>query len=226
VSASVTMNRPDVDGERADNRAHRDQIVATTLFREALERDCAEARAYAAGFVKTLGPGGQTWENIAPLIWNGWAVRHDQICVPLHDWRLSWPAAQDGWRGAGGAFDPPPPTIETPPVELIVPAVGAHVFDAFGEPAGRVKAVRDSDFHLARPLTRDVYVPFSAIIWPGRETLRIGVPNAKVGEMGWERPKLLGLFGGNPPNAELSNSVPTRDTPASARASQSGAEQT
>jgi hypothetical protein len=73
-----------------------------------MDRDCHEVRAYAAGFVKILGPGGQTWENMAPLIRNGWAVRHDQmICVARHDWRLSWPAAREGWRDAGGAFDPP-----------------------------------------------------------------------------------------------------------------------
>jgi hypothetical protein len=59
-----------------------------------------------------------------------------------------------------------------------------------------VKDVRDGDFLLGRPLARDVYVPFSAIRWSGRSTLRIGVPNAQLGAMGWERPKLLGLFGG------------------------------
>jgi hypothetical protein len=70
------------------------------------------------------------------------------------------------------------------------------VFDAFGEPAGRVKDVRDRDFLLGRPLARDVYVPFSVILWPGKRSLRIDVANAELGAMGWERPKLLGLFGG------------------------------
>jgi hypothetical protein len=177
-------------------RDSHDQAVGQPWLQEAIERDRREVRAYAAGFVKTLGAGGQTWENMAPLIRNGWAVRHDQVCVARHDWRLSWPAARDGWREAGGAFDAPLPPMEIPPIELVIPVIGAHVYDAFGEPAGRVKAVRDADFLLARPLARDVYVSFSAIIWPGREALRIGVPKARIDEMEWERPKLLGGFDG------------------------------
>jgi hypothetical protein len=42
-----------------------------------------------------------------------------------------------------------------------------------------------------------VYVPFNAIRWSGQSMLRIGVPNAQLGAMGWERPKLFGLFGGS-----------------------------
>jgi hypothetical protein len=195
MTDTAVIDRHWTDGKGNNGRTSRDSRDdrAAQPLREALERDRAEVRAYAAGFVKTLGPGGQTWENMAPLIRHGWAVRHDQICVSRHDWRLSWPAARHGWRDTGGAFDPPAPSIETPPVELIVPATGAHVYDAFGEPAGRVKAVRDGDFLLARPLARDVYVPFSAIIWPGRDGLRIGVPKAKMTTMGWECPSLLGV---------------------------------
>jgi hypothetical protein len=179
----------------APSRETHDQAVGQPWLKEPIDRDRREVRAYAAGFVKALGPGGQTWENMAPLIRNGWAVRHDQVCVARHDWRLSWPAAREGWHEAGGAFDPPLARKEIPRLELIIPAIGAQVYDAFGEPAGRVKAVRGGDFLLARPLARDVYVPFSAIIWPGRETVRIGVPNVQVGEMQSERSKLLGFFG-------------------------------
>jgi hypothetical protein len=68
------------------------------------------------------------------------------------------------------------------------------VFDAFGEPAGRVKPTRDRDFLLDRPLARDVYVPFSAIRWTSPGSVRIAVSNAQLGVMGWERSKLLGLF--------------------------------
>jgi hypothetical protein len=195
-----TSRQATTDGERIGRATPRDTrdgaVVGRPWLAEALERDRAEARVYAAGFVKTLGPGGQTWENMAPLIRNGWAVRHDQNCVSRHDWRLSWSAAREAWREAGGAFDRPAPPTETPSVDLIIPTTGAHVYDGFGEPAGRVKAVRDGDFLLARSLARDVYVPFSAIVWPGREALRIGVPNAQIGEMNWERPKVLGAFGG------------------------------
>jgi hypothetical protein len=196
------MERVGTPGERngqAPVGVARDQAVESPVP-PGEERDCAEARAYGAAFAKALGPGSPTWEAMGPLVRHGWASRHDQVCDARHDWRLSWPAVRDGWREAGGAFDPPPPatTTEMPAAELILPESGAHVFDAFGEPAGRVKGVRDSDFLLGRPLARDVYVPFSAIRWPGQRSLRIGVANAQLGTLGWERPKLFGLFGGNP----------------------------
>ena len=202
MSAGLMLERVGTPGERIGQPPAgeaRDQAVGSPAVRSAEERDRAEARAYGVAFVKALGPGSPTWETRGPLVGAGWASRHDQSCDPRHDWRLSWPAVRDGWRQAGGAFDPPPPptTTDTPTPELIVPAPGAHVFDAFGEPAGRVKGVRDGDFLLGRPLARDVYVPFSAIRWSGRSTLRIGVPNAQLGAMGWERPKLFGLFGGS-----------------------------
>jgi hypothetical protein len=163
------------------------------------QHDWAEARAYGAAFVKILGPGSPTWENLGPLARNGWASRHDQSCDKRHDWRLSWSAVREGWREAGGAFDLVPRATKSDVclTEPIAPARGAHVFDAFGEPAGRVIAVRDGDFLLARPLARDVYVPFSAIRWPGRLSLRIGVPNAQLGSKPWKQPKLLGLFSGS-----------------------------
>jgi hypothetical protein len=195
MSFGIVSERAAPRSEPVPAGSSHDDPFLSTWFREALERDRAQARLYAAGFVKTLGPGSPSWENMAPLIRSGWAVRHDQLCISRHDWRLSWSAAKDGWHDAGGPFDPPRPPTETPPVELIVPARGAHVYDAFGEPAGRVKAVRETDFLLGRPLARDVYVPFRAIIWPGRQSLRIGVPHARVGAMGWEPSKLFGLFG-------------------------------
>jgi hypothetical protein len=164
------------------------------------ERDRADARAFGAAFVKALGPGAPTWEASSPQVRDGWAGRHDQLCTPRHDWRLTWPAVREGWREAGGAFDSPVPDRELPwsSHEAVESAPGAHVYDAFGEPAGRVKTVRDEDFLLARPLARDVYVPFSAIRWPGRTALRIGVPNGRIGAMGWERPGLIGTVGRRP----------------------------
>ena len=106
---------------------------------------------------------------------------------------------REGWREAGGAFDLGPRATQGRCLShrTCCTARGAHVFDAFGEPSGRVKAVRDGDFLLARPFARDVYVPFSAIRWPGRLSLRIGVPNAQLGSKAWEQPKLLGLFNGS-----------------------------
>jgi hypothetical protein len=41
--------------------------------------------------------------------------------------------------------------------------VGMVVFDGEGEQIGVVKAIRDSDFWLDRPLHRDVYVPFDGV---------------------------------------------------------------
>jgi hypothetical protein len=184
----------------ASQDAGRGMTGQPMLALNAEQHDCVEARAYGAGFVKTLGLGSPTWEIIGPLLRNGWASRHAQSCDTRVDWRLSWPAVREGWREAGGAFEAaaPPSTTDAPPSESIVPTQGAHVFDMFGEPAGRVKIVRDDAFLLARPLARDVYVPVSAIRWPGKWSLRVGVPNAQLGSMGWERPKLLGLFGGSP----------------------------
>jgi hypothetical protein len=198
MSTGPMMERAATPGGSIAGEA-RDRAAASPAAPGAEQRDCAEARAYGAAFVKVLGPGSPTWDAIGPLVRSGWASRHDQSCDPRHDWRLSWAAVREGWREAGGVFDPPPPATatDTPTAEPIVPAPGARVFDAFGDPAGRVKAVRAGDFLLGRPRARDVYVPFGAIRWSDHWSLGIGVPNAQLGAMGWERPKLFGLFGGS-----------------------------
>ena len=157
-------------------------------------RDRAEALTYGAAFVPVFSP--RPWEDVAELVRNGWASRHGQVGDGREDWRLSWPAVRQGWQAAGGGFAPAradqpsqPTTSEPEPSTL---TVGMFVFDAFGEAAGRVKAVRESDFLLDRPLRRDVYVPFSAIRWRSSAAIRIGVPNARLGDSDWERSKLLG----------------------------------
>jgi hypothetical protein len=177
---------PFVNARRVDNRS---------------QFGSEEARAYGAASAKAFGTGSPTWEDVSPSLRTGWAGRHQVACDPRHDWRLCWPAVKDGWADAGGAVDSPPldAVTEASETERIAPTPGAYVFDAFGEPAGRVKSVRENDFLLDRPLARDVFVPLDAIRWPGRTTLRIGVPNAHVGAVGWERPKILGLFGGGRP---------------------------
>jgi hypothetical protein len=173
---------PLVNARRVDGRSH---------------FGSGEARAYGAASAKAFGIGSPTWQDVSPSLRTGWEGRHQVACDPRHDWRLCWPAVKDGWVDAGGAVDSPPlaAVTEASETERIAPAPGAYVFDAFGEPAGRVKRVRENDFLLGRPLARDVFVPLDAIRWPGRMTLRIGVPNAQVGALGWERPKILGLFG-------------------------------
>jgi hypothetical protein len=162
------------------------------------ERDRREALAYGAAFVPAFGS--RTWDDVAELVRNGWASRYDQVSDARQDWRLTWPAAREGWQAAGGQFAPAvadqqslPTTLER---ENTPPTVGTFVFDAFGEPAGRVKAARDRDFLLDRPLARDVYVPLGEIRRPSSTAISIGVPNARLGQMGWERSRLFGLFGG------------------------------
>jgi hypothetical protein len=161
-----------------------------------------EARAYGAACAHAQGFVSRTWQEVEPLVRSGWASRHRQVCNVQLNWRITWPAVREGWRDAGGTFEEPALGATTHASEPALhdanvkpPSVGAHVFDAFGEPAGRVKAVREHDFLLARPLARDVYVPFSAIRWPGRSALRISVSNGEIATMSWQRPKLLGIFG-------------------------------
>jgi hypothetical protein len=178
------------------------EVIDARAARHLSGWDSQHACVYGAASAKAFGLGSRTWEDVAPLVRAGWAGRHEKACDPRHDWRLCWPAVKDGWADAGGAFDPPrlDSVTDNPVAERIAPARGADVFDAFGEPAGRVNIVREHDFLLDRPLARDVFVPFEAIRWPGRVTLRISVPNAHIGAMGWERPKILGLFGGGRPD--------------------------
>jgi hypothetical protein len=180
-----------------------DLLLETPTARQLAEveqtssRDRREALAYGAAFVPVFAS--RTWEDVAELVRNGWASRQGQIGDARQDWRLSWPAVKEGWQAAGGEFaralanHQPQSTLEPEPSP---PTVGTFVFDAFGEPAGRVKAVRETDFLLDRPIRRDFYVPLSAIRRPSATAIRIGVPNARLGDMGWERSKLLGLFGG------------------------------
>jgi hypothetical protein len=156
MSASLIVERGALPGGRVGRtpaNESRVQFVESAVAPTATQHDCTEARTYGASFVTILGHSSLNWEAIEPLARAGWASRHDQFCAPRHDWRLSWPAVRAGWREAGGPFDPPPPitTTHTPAAEPIIPTPGTHVFDAFGEAAGRVNVVRQADFLLARP---------------------------------------------------------------------------
>jgi hypothetical protein len=159
------------------------------------QHDSAEARAYGAAFVKTLGPGSPTWENLGPLARNGWASRHDQSCVKRHDWRLSWSAVREGWREAGGAFDLVLRATKADVylTEPIAPARGEHVFDAFGEPAGRVKAARRRLSSCAALCARRVR-PIQRDSWPGRLSLRIGRTERAAWLKGLETAEAAGLL--------------------------------
>lgn len=197
-SVAPPMARQHPEMERVADAGHRLPHDAPARPLPTDAGDAREARAYGAACVPAFSS--QTWEDIEGLVRSGWASRHAHLGDQRYDWRLSWPAVREGWKTAGGAFAPRVTDQGVQPTasdqEPSPPAIGAHVFDAFGEPAGRVKAVRDRDFLLGRPLARDVYVPFSAIRWPGESSLRIDVTNAEIDAVDWERPRLLGLVGG------------------------------
>src|SRR5579884_3986342 len=91
-----------------------------------------------------------TWEDVMPRVRDAWMAHHAQVCHAPYDWRLAWPAVREGWRKAGGAVAPLVPEdvngreaqVVVSREEWVLPMPGTHMFDAFGEPAGRVKALR------------------------------------------------------------------------------------
>jgi hypothetical protein len=42
--------------------------------------------------------------------------------------------------------------------------IGMEVTSLDGQPIGRVKEIREAEFHLDRPMARDLWVPFSAVL--------------------------------------------------------------
>ena len=69
------------------------------------------------------------------------------------------------------------------------------VFDSEGERVGTVKAVRQTDFWLDRPLHRDVYVPFDAVarvILSGADLVEkqlvLNVTRKQIDSSGWRHP--------------------------------------
>ena len=69
--------------------------------------------------------------------------------------------------------------------------VGMDVIDLDGKAIGVVKRRRVLDFLVARPLKRDVYVPFSAIAGGNGRELRLSVASDAVGASGWARSALF-----------------------------------
>jgi hypothetical protein len=74
--------------------------------------------------------------------------------------------------------------------------VGMEVVGRDGELAGTVKAVYATEFHLDRPLARDVMVPIEAIqaivnataTEAGNPRVLLTVRADSVGELGWPNP--------------------------------------
>jgi hypothetical protein len=67
---------------------------------------------------------------------------------------------------------------------------GMPVLGSDGRFVGRVKRVRENDFLVNRPLARDVYVPFLALMRTG-ERVHLAVEAGEVGGQGWEQPDLF-----------------------------------
>ena len=69
--------------------------------------------------------------------------------------------------------------------------VGMDVLGSDERPIGVVKRRRVLDFLVARPLKRDVYVPFSAISSGNGREIQLSVPTDFVGTSGWARSALM-----------------------------------
>lgn len=76
------------------------------LTRAADARDVLEARALGAGAALLPEHIGRSWADLEPLLAQAWAVRHDGICSPRHDWRLTFHAVRRGWHEARATSRP------------------------------------------------------------------------------------------------------------------------
>jgi hypothetical protein len=61
-----------------------------------------------------------------------------------------------------------------------------------GETVGTVKAVHGTDFHLDRPVARDVFVPLSAVQTVDGERVMLRVRANEVDDQNWPAPDLMG----------------------------------
>ena len=69
--------------------------------------------------------------------------------------------------------------------------VGMDVTSSDERPVGVVKRRRALDFLVARPLQRDVYVPFSAIAGANGREVHLSVSTDTIGTSGWTRSALF-----------------------------------
>ncbi|MDP8921673.1 MAG: hypothetical protein M3O34_02210 [Chloroflexota bacterium] len=67
-------------------------------------RELAEARALGAHAARLPEFIGRTWGDVAPLLVEAWAGRHDELCPERHDPRATFRGVREGWRDAGGAL--------------------------------------------------------------------------------------------------------------------------
>jgi hypothetical protein len=70
------------------------------------------------------------------------------------------------------------------------------VIGSDGETVGTVKAVHGTDFHLDRPMHRDVFVPFSAVRTVDGERVMLSVRADAVSDQNWPAPDLTATHEG------------------------------
>ena len=66
-------------------------------------RELAEARALGSHAARLPEYIGRTWGDVAPLLVDAWAGRHDELCGERHDPWATFRGVREGWRRAGGA---------------------------------------------------------------------------------------------------------------------------
>lgn len=67
---------------------------------------------------------------------------------------------------------------------------GMQVVGADMSNVGRVREVRDNDFHVDIPLHRDIYVPFSAVRDVDANRVVLNIPGDQIYNMNWPNPAL------------------------------------
>ncbi len=68
---------------------------------------------------------------------------------------------------------------------------GMEVIGSDMKSVGRVRDVRDNDFHVDIPMQRDIYVPFTAIQNVEGDRVVLTIPASQVNDMNWPKPPLL-----------------------------------
>ena len=69
--------------------------------------------------------------------------------------------------------------------------VGMRVVAADGKDVGTVKAVRDRDFLIDRPMSRDVYAPFDTIQNVAGDTVTLNVSSDRLNDPDWPKPPVF-----------------------------------
>ncbi len=75
---------------------------------------------------------------------------------------------------------------ETPDYWLLEP--GMKVMGSDGEVVGTIKEVRETDFHLDRPMAPDCLVPFDYCMLVRKEGVTLVIPADEVDNVGFARP--------------------------------------